>query len=230
MQRTVVIGVIESHSESPFKAEFFKSQHSVGIHTKSPENPITTVRCVLQIASSRGDSRKRAKKCAHGRVQKGGVQAKRKKYRSITWGKAEPPSPSRSPLFGTVIIPWGKRGQRTTASRKTVETTRIPLDTAAFFSEEKQLPSRYEGRKPGENPVCPVFSSPTPGVPSLRPRRTAELRLAADAQAHHPPLPAAGLVGRRHHRTPCFTWRGSGARKRSTARRIKRAPPPPGRT
>ena len=93
-----------------------------------------------------------------------------------------------------------------------------------------RVPSRYEGRKPGENPVCPVFSSPTPGVPSLRPRRTAELRLAADAQAHHPPLPAAGLVGRRHHRTPCFTWRGSGARKRSTARRIKRAPPPPGRT
>ena len=26
-------------------------------------------------------------------------------------------------------------------------------------------------------------------------------------EARHPPLPAAGLVGRRHHRTPCFAWR-----------------------
>ena len=50
-----------------------QSQQYMGIHTKSPKNPITVARCVLQIAALRGDSRKRAKKCAHGRIQKGGV-------------------------------------------------------------------------------------------------------------------------------------------------------------
>ena len=36
----------------------------------------------------------------------------------------------------------------------------------------------------------------------------------APPEAHHPPLPAAGLVCRRHHRTPCFTWRISSHKTR----------------
>ena len=128
-----MIGAIEIQSESPCNAAFFKSQQYVGIHTKSPKTPITVARCVLQIAALRGDSRKRAKKCAHGRVQKGGVQANRKKTSQHYVGQSGATTAIAQPHFRNRRHSVGKRGERTTASRKTVETTRIPLYTAAFF-------------------------------------------------------------------------------------------------
>ena len=137
---------------SRWHAASFKSHHYVGIHENEPKN-------VHMGASKKGAYKPTGRNIAALR----GAKRSHRRHRAAPFSE---PSSYRG----------GKEGNAPRRVAKQSKPHESPLTQPRSFRKKNNYPRDMKAENPVKTRCRPVFSSPTPGVPSLRPRRTAELQ------------------------------------------------------